>query len=341
MRDAIRWFKFKLKPPKNYKLVFSNNLKHRNNETTNGFNLTFVNTFYWYPEFIGSKPLIKIINSNALFANTTITNVRGSRSNYSAIIYANLNSNLKLSNCKVEIVEKAILVSIIYFTTIHIENCILKNNKDMALIRSQGDCHIVVLASVFAENRFPGAFFDVFNNTKIDIFNSTFHTNGMKLLSGEYYIHANISNSRYVRNNIKWGPIVKLFYSCYMSVENCEFSSNSAESLAMSIYVDYHVCLTVRNSSFFNNTGGTASGLSVSRASAYIHNVHFVSNSAVQGSAISLFGQAKVYVKHSTFYGDTVGNGMLSSQTESWRKSNNWHIWSFDCWSCYCYHSHK
>ena len=71
---------------KNYKLVFSNNLKHRNNETTNGFNLTFVNTYYSYPQFTGLNPLIQIINSNALFANTTITNVHGSRSNYSAII---------------------------------------------------------------------------------------------------------------------------------------------------------------------------------------------------------------------------------------------------------------
>ena len=299
---------------KNYKLLFSNDLKQRNNETTNGFNLTFVNTFYSYPQFIGSKPLIHIINSNVLFANTTITNVHGSRSNYSAIIYANLNSKLTLSNCKVEIVEKVILFSMFNFTTICIENCILKNNKNMALFRSQGDCHIVVVASVFAENRFPGVFFDVFNNTKIDIFNSTFHTNENALLSGEYYIRANISNSKFVRNNIKWGFIVKLFYHCHMSVENCEFSSNSAESLAMSIYVDYHVCLIVRDSSFFNNTGGTASSLSVSRqCSAYIHNVHFVSNSAVQGSAISLSGQAKVYVKHSTFYGDTVGPPVYAS----------------------------
>ena len=299
---------------KNYKLVFSNNLKHRNNETTNGFNLTFINTFYSYPEFIGSKPLIKIINSNALFANTTITNVHGSRSNYSAIIYASLNSKLKLNNCKVEIVEKVIFVTMFNFTTIHIEKCILKNNKDMALFRSQGDCHIVVAASVFAENRLPGTFFVVLNNTKIDIFNSPFHTNGIELLSGEYYINANISNSKYVRNNIKWGPIVKLFYYCYMSVEKCKFFSNAAESFSVSIYVDYHVCLTVRDSLFFNNTGGTSSSLTVARhSSAYIHNVHFASNSAVQGSSISLDGQAKVYIKYSTFHGDIVGPAVYAS----------------------------
>ena len=286
---------------KNYKLVFSNNFKHRNNEKTNGFNLTFLNTYYSYPEFIGSKPLIHIINSNALFANATITNVHGSvsTSNYSEIIYANLNSKLQLSNCKVEIVEKVILVTMFNFTTIHIENCILKNNKDMTLFRSQGDCHIIVIASAFEENRKPGHFFEVFNNTKIDIFNCTFHTNENQLLLGNYYIQANISNSKYVRNNIGWSPIVKLFYYCYMSVENSEFFSNSAEFFSASIYVDYHVRLTVRDSSFFNNTGGTSSSLTVSRhCSAYIHNVHFASNSALQGSGISLNAQANVYVLH-------------------------------------------
>ena len=126
-------------------------------------------------------------------------------------------------------------------------------------------------------------------------------------------MHANVSYSKYVRNNIKNMAAVKLFYHCYLSVENCDFFSNLAESIPVSIVVDYNVSLTVRHSSFFNNTGGTSSSLAVSRSSAYIYNVHFGSNSAVQGSGISLFGQAKVHVKHSTFYGDIVGPSVYVS----------------------------
>ena len=301
---------------KNYKLAFSNDLKHRNNETTNGFNLTFVNTFYSYPEIIGSNPLIQIINSNALFANTTIRNVHGS--SYVPVIVANLNSKLKFSNCKVsEIVEEGIFVLTFNFTTIYIENCIIKNNTVGSLFQSQGDCHTVVEGSAFAESRLPdtylGSVFAVSNNSKIDIFNSTFHTNEVQFLWGEFYMRANISYSKYVGNTIKNMAAVKLFYHCYLSVENCDFFNNAAESLPVSIVVDYNVTLTVRDSSFFNNTGGTSSSLAVSRSSAYIHNVRFGSNSAVQGSGISLFGQAKVYVKQSTFYGDIVGPSVYAS----------------------------
>ena len=103
---------------KNYKLVFSNNLKYRNNETINGFNLTFINTYYSYPEYIGGNPLIQIINSNALFVNTTITHFHPNDNG--AIIFATLNSQLKMSHCNVsEIVGMVQLVNIFNFSIIH------------------------------------------------------------------------------------------------------------------------------------------------------------------------------------------------------------------------------
>ena len=294
---------------KNFRLTFSNDLKHRNNESTKGFNLTFINTYYSYPEYIGAKPLIQIVNSNALFVNTTITNVYGS--NYTVVIYAYLNSKLKLSYCKVsEIGEKVRLVTVYNFTVIYIEKCIVKNNKAVVLFQSTGHCHTVVDGSVFAENRLPYGLrscFAVSNNTKIDIFNSTFHTNEIEILWGEFYIHVNISNSKFVRNNAKTFCSMKLFYYCYMSVENCQFLSNSAEFLPVNIVVDYYVFLTVKDSSFFNNTGGTSASMSISRSSAYIYNVSFANNSAIQGSCIPLVGQAQVHVKNSMFRGNIVG----------------------------------
>ena len=148
---------------KDYKLLFSNDLKYRNNETTDGFNLTFVNTYYSYPQFIELKPLIQIINSNALFANTRITNVHGTCSwnsvMASSVILANLNSKLQFSKCKIsEILEMGCIVNIFNFTTVNIEKCILKNNTVGALFQSQGDCHTVVDESVFAETRLPNSF---------------------------------------------------------------------------------------------------------------------------------------------------------------------------------------
>ena len=295
---------------KNFRLVFTNDLKYRNNETTKGLNLTLENTYYTFPEYIGPKPLIQIINSNAIFANTTITHVHGNESG--TIIYATMNSKLKLSNCEIsKIAEIFIFVSVFNFTAVYIETCILQNNKAEILFQSQVNCYNVVNGSVFAENgpeNVYGKCFAVSNNTKIDIFNSTFHANDFQWIWGEYYTHVNISNSKFVGNNLESvTSSVKLFDHCYMSVENCEFFSNLAESSTVNIAVDYHVYLTVRDSLFFNNTGGTSASLLVSRSSAYIQNVTFINNSAIQGSCISLIGQSQVHVKNSKFQGNIVG----------------------------------
>ena len=298
----------------NVRLVFSNDLKHQNNKMTKGFNLAFENTYYSYPEYIGSKPLIQVKNSNALFVNTTITKVYG---NNGTVINASLNSKLKFSYCKVsEIAEIINFVSVFNFTGIYIEKSILKNNRAQFLFLSQGDGYIVVDDTIFADNRGIdgyGACFSVSNNTKIDIFNSTFHTNEIQWLIGEFYIHVNIFNSKFVRNNAKIYCSVKLFYHCYMSVENSQFLSNWAESVPVNIVVDYYVYLTVRDTLFFNNTGGLSASMSVARSSAYIHNVSFANNSAIQGSCISLDGRAQIHVKDSMFQGNIDGPAVYAS----------------------------
>ena len=299
--------------------MFSNDMKQLNDETMNGFNLTFINSYYSYPEYIGSEPLIQIKNSNALFVNTTITNVNArNRSKSLSLINATLNSKLKFINCNIsDITLAATFVSIFNFSRLYIVECTIENNEAHTLFFGQENCESIVHKSNFTKNRSPknnyGPCFAALNNTKVQIFGSTFHDNEVHFLWGQFYIDLNISNSKYVRNSIKSKSLVNLYYLCYMTVEKCQFISNLAESQPVSLSVNYHTDLTVRNSLFFNNSGGISASLLVSHSSAYIDNVSFVSNSAIQGSCITVISRGTVHVKNSTFYGDLLRPAVYSS----------------------------
>ena len=294
---------------KNYRIIFSNDMKQLNNETMNGFNLTLINTYYSYPDSIGSKPLIQIMNSNALFANTTITNVRSSNV---SLIYAGLNSKLEFINCNItEIKESANFISIFNFSVLYIEKCTIERNRVDVLFDSQVNSNNIVKESVFSENRGQnnktGECFHALNGTKVEVFNITFYANELSLLWGNFFICVNLSHTRFISNNLKYEYLTNLYYHCSMTIEDCHFISFSGESFIMSLVVKYYSSLTVRNSLFYNNTGGIAAGLSVQHSRAYIHNVSFVSNSAIQSSCIFVQDMGKVHVSQSTFHGDVIG----------------------------------
>ena len=297
--------------------MFSNDMKNLNNETRNGFNLTFVNTYYSYPQYKGSKHLIQIINSNALFINTTIRNVNAHNV---SLVSAGLTSKLQFMKCDISNITLDLavpIVSIFNFSVLYIVECTFENNEAHTLFHSQEYCENIIHRSIFTKNRTPnnnhGPCFAVLNNTKVQIFNTTFHKNEMQFLWGEFYIDVNISNSKYVQNVIKSKALISLYYRCHLTIEHGNFISNLAESQPVSLNVNYYTTLTVRNSLFFNNSGGTSASLLVSDSSAYIDNVSFESNSGIQGSCISVISRGKVHVRYSTFSGGVFGPAVYAS----------------------------
>ena len=291
---------------KNYRIIFSNDRKQLNNETRN---LTFVNTYYSSCGFFRSKPFIQIINSNALFADTRIANVHTGNM---SLINATLNSTVKLINCNIsEITKSANFIFIFKFSVLEIVNCIFQKNTVDVFFQSQINSQNIVKGSIFSKNRGrnneTAVVFVALNNTKIHVFNSTFYANELQLISGDFYICINISHSKFISNNVKHTYLTKLFYHCCMVIENCDFSNNSGESIGISVLVDDQVSLNVRDSLYYNNTGGITAGFSLSNAVAYMQNDSFVRNSAIQGSCISVENQGKVHLRHCTFHGNVVG----------------------------------
>ena len=329
----------------NFMLFFSGRSANTDKQWKYHNNLTFLNTFYTYSNYAGSQLLFVLKIANAAFINTTIQNVH----NIGQIAFLEATSNstvnflmsliikntlvcslIRVSNFSVIIFQNTLiennngnsLVSVDNFSSLLIEDSIVRNNfMNFSLFPNSNNGHTTVKRITFVKNLSSsssnyGGCIAATNNVTVDIFDTTFYENQFQILYAEFNISVNFSNCQFIKNvNI---PSLANIY-CYGSVviENCNFINNSGNtSLSIALEITYRTSLTLRDSSFYNNSGLKNGGIAVSHSSADISNVTFGNNHAIiKGSCISLEKEARVKVRNSTFYGQ-IGIA-VSSETGS------------------------
>ena len=319
----------------NFKLLFSGNRVHPNNELNHQSNLTLLNISFIYSNYTGQEPLIYLEIANVVFFNTTMQNIRAP---HAVIINATLNSTVKfivnntlslasLSNFSSIFLEDCLvknntsrdyLLSAHNFSSILIEHCVAANNMfGYTLFENTHYGRIVVNRSTFTKNKIEysyGICFAVYNNAKISILETNFHENQFQILLAEFNISVNFYSCQFIQNVIDYCCMANIYYCGSVTIEKSGFFNNSVgTSTGLDVTVTYHGSLIVKDSIFMNNAGIDVGVLSVhTSSSASISNVSFVNNSAISGSCISV-ENANVQVKTSTFYTQSSGVAVFST----------------------------
>ena len=320
----------------NVKLFFSGRNSNRNKQWNYHSNLTFVNTFYTYPNYTDSESLsvLKIHVANAVFINTTMQNVH----NIGRITFLEATSNSTVHFIKSHIVKNTLhssLVSVANFSVIIFEDTIVEHNSGSDTLVSvynfsflvikdsvvRNNCmaytiflntnygHITVERTKFVNNRIPnnsGLCFSAYNNVTLHVFDTIFYENQFQILHAEFNNSVNFSNCQFIKN-VDIPGLVNNYYYGSIVIEKSQFINNSGNNLySIAVSANYHTSLILRDSVFFNNSGFIKWPIAVSHSSAHVSNVTFGNNHALfKGSCISLNTKASIKVKNSTFYGQT------------------------------------
>ena len=325
----------------NFKLLFSGNRAHPNNELNFRSNLSFSHTSFIYSNYTGQEPLIYLEIANGEFFNITMQNIRAP---YAVIINATLNSTVKFLNSHIvnntlslaklsnfssiffedSVVDNNIggyFVSADNFSSIFFEHCVAKHNMFVyTLFENVYYGLIVVNRSTFTKNKIDlnsfGYCFVVYYNTNIHILDTNFQENQFQILQAEFNASVNFYNCQFMQNVINYCCIANIYYYGFVTIEKCGFFNNSVgNSTGLAVAIEYHGSLIVKDSMFTNNSGIDVGVLSVhDSSSASISNVSFVNNFAISGSCINI-KNASVQVDTSSFY--TQSSGIAISSTGS------------------------
>ena len=277
----------------NFKLLFSGNRVHPNNELNYQSNLTLLNISFIYSNYTGQEPLIYLEIANVVFFTTTMQNIRAP---HAVIINATLNSTAKfivnntlslasLSNFSSIFLEDCLvknntsrdyLLSAHNFSSILIEHCVAANNMfGYTLFENTHYGRIVVNRSTFTKNKIEysyGICFAVYNNTKISISDTNFHENQFQILLAEFNISVNFYSCQFIQNVIDYCCMANIYY-CGSAISGSCISVENAN-------------VQVKTSTFYTQSSGVA--VFSTGSNLLLENCIFLHNSSPADSLIEI-----------------------------------------------------